>query len=348
VDLATALSDDLKDSDAAINVLKQAESAVKSNADFIKTAKAIQEIGKDDKEWVKAITFQLEKREEFKDLYADFIVRESECTTSFPMRILAGDVVEKTGDTYYGAKLYKQAQSLTINFNDFTKLAKNIHSDLKDNNWVKSIYTDLLGKCSSLSYYDELTSAIADTLKDEKWIREIYLDVEKKSQTKSDFVKLATIAVKKLDDKEMASELLGKARGKCTDLYDYCSVAGAALTWIDDREMANELYESAKGVCQTQKDYWYLLNQVKQYDSGSILLSTVLDSALEKLTSFNDLLFFAETAVSLLDDSSKAAEIYGMAEEKAISNGTLSMLGTSLKNRMDDSQWSSKVLRKIA
>ena len=96
------------------------------------------------------------------------------------------------------------------------------------------------------------------------------------------------------------------------------------------------------------KDYWYLLNQVKQYDSGSILLSTILDSALEKLTLFNDLLFLAETAVSLLDDSSKAAEIYGMAEEKAISNGTLSILGTSLKNRMDDSQWSSRVLRKIA
>ena len=150
VDLAKALADDLKDMDAAVPVLKQAENAVKSNADFIKTAKAIQEIIKNDKEWTDAITFQLEKREEFKDLYSEFIVRESESKTSYPMRMLAGDVVAETGDIYYGAKLYKQAEELTVNFNDFIKLAFGIHKDLKDSEWVKSIYSELLEKCSSL------------------------------------------------------------------------------------------------------------------------------------------------------------------------------------------------------
>jgi len=154
--------------------------------------------------------------------------------------------------------------------------------------------------------------------------------------------------VQKLDDKDLATKLLNKASENCKDLYDYCFVAGAISTIIDDNEMANTLYESAKGVCQTQNDYWYLLNQAKQYDASSMLLSTIFDSALEKLTSFNDLLFLAETCISLLDDPDKAIRIYGMAEEKALSNGMLSLLGTSLNNKMNDSQWSSSVLRKIA
>ncbi|MCA1795350.1 MAG: hypothetical protein LC660_16040 [Desulfobacteraceae bacterium] len=132
VDLALAMAKDLKDQDAAIEVLKQAQGAVKSNADFIKTAKAIQEVVTDDKEWTDAITFQLEKREEFKDLYADFINREQETKTCAAKRALAHEIVEKTGDTFYGAKIYRQAQELTRNFNDFIKLAKGIHADLKD------------------------------------------------------------------------------------------------------------------------------------------------------------------------------------------------------------------------
>jgi hypothetical protein len=50
----------------------------------------------------------------------------------------------------------------------------------------------------------------------------------------------------------------------------------------------------------------------------------------------------------MLGDSGKAAKIYAIAEQKASSNGLLSLLGTSLKNQMDDSKWSSNVLRKIA
>ena len=212
----------------------------------------------------------------------------------------------------------------------------------------RSIFTELLEKCSTFSYYDELTSAIAATIEDEAWIKEIYLDVEKNSKTNSDLVKLASIVINKLDDNQWASDLLNKARENCKDLYGYCFVAGAALTLIDDDGMANELYESGKELCQTQKEYWYLLDQIKQNDPESMLLSTTLDSALEKLNSFNDLLFFAETALSLLNDSNKAAGIYAKAEQKAQSNGLLSMLGTSLKSKMNDSKWSSNVLRKIA
>ena len=183
VDLALAMAKDLNDKEAAVAVLKQAQAAVKSNADFIKTAKAIQEIVTDDKEWTDAITFQLEKREEFKDLYADFINREQETKTCATKRALAHEIVEKTGDTYYGAKIYRQAQELTRNFNDFIKLGVCIHEDLEDTTWVKDIFTDLLEKCSTLSYYDELTNTISATLKDDAWVKDIYKDLKNRVQT---------------------------------------------------------------------------------------------------------------------------------------------------------------------
>ncbi|MCF8090955.1 MAG: hypothetical protein K9K40_00665, partial [Desulfotignum sp.] len=348
VDLALAMAKDLKDPKAAIAVLKQAQGAVKSNADFIKTAKAIQEIVTDDKEWTDAITFQLEKREEFKELYADFINREQETRTCATKRALAHEIVEKTGDTFYGAKIYRQAQDLTRNFNDFIKLALCVHDDLGDDAWAKEIYTMLLEKCASLSHYTELTDAIAATLKDEKWIRSIYKDIEAKSTENSDLVKLAAIAVKKLKDTAWAKDLLQKAEAGCKTMYDYTFVAGAYLRLLEDREKAGELFEAAEATCTDQNSYARLITLVQGQTTDTAFLTRILISARQKLTGFEDMLFLAQTALIQLKDTQLAAQLYTLAEEKAGDPHRLSRLATSLGTQMDDSAWASRVLRKIS
>ncbi len=65
-------------------------------------------------------------------------------------------------------------------------------------------FTDLLEKCTTFSYYDELTDAIASTLKDDAWVKEIYKTVEKHSTDNSNRVKLAAVVAKKLNDRDWA------------------------------------------------------------------------------------------------------------------------------------------------
>jgi tetratricopeptide (TPR) repeat protein len=321
---------------------------VKSNADFIKTAKAIQEIVTDDKEWTDAITFQLGKREEFKDLYSDFINREQETKTCATKRALAHDIVEKTGDKYYGAKIYRQAQELTRNFNDFIKLGVCIHQDLGDTDWVKEIFTGLLEKCTTFSYYNELTDAIAATLKDDAWIKDIYKNIEKQSDGNSDRVKLATVAATRLNDKDWAKNLLASAEKDCHTPYDYTFVAGAYLRLLDDQDKAIALFEAAEAQCTDQTCYAGLFNLISGQTSDPSYLTRILLSARKKLTGFDDLLFLAETACIRLADTRLASDIYRQAEEKAGDNRQLSRLSTSLNQQLKDSARASGLLRKIA
>jgi tetratricopeptide (TPR) repeat protein len=348
VDLALAMAKDLKDKEAAVAVLKQAQSAVKSNADFIKTAKAIQEVVTDDKEWTDAIAFQLEKREEFKDLYADFINREQETKTCATKRALAHEIVEKTGDKYYGAKIYRQAQALTRNFNDFIKLGVCIHQDLKDTEWVKEIFTSLLDKCVTLAYYDELTDAIADTLKDDAWIKEIYKNVETQCAGISDQVKLAAVVATKLNDRDWAKNLLAAAEENSRTPYDLTFVGGAYLRLLDDQDKAIALFEAAEAQCTDQASYAGLVNLVYGQTRDTSFLTRILLAAQKKLTGFDDLLFLAETACTRVADTQLASRLYARAEEKATDNRRLSRLATSLNQVMKDPARASRVLRKIA
>ena len=97
--LATALADDIEDKKSALDVLKQAEIAVKTPADFKKTAEAVLKYA-DDEKWLSDTKLQLEKRETHKDLYAEFVKREQECIISTTMGRLAHDVMEQTGETW--------------------------------------------------------------------------------------------------------------------------------------------------------------------------------------------------------------------------------------------------------
>ncbi len=79
-----------------------------------------------------------------------------------------------------------------------------IHQDLENTAWVKEIFTDLLEKCTTFSYYNELTDAITATLKDDAWIKDIYKTVEKQGTDNSERVKLAAVVAQKFNDKDWA------------------------------------------------------------------------------------------------------------------------------------------------
>jgi len=347
VSMALAMAKDLGDTAAALPVLKQAQATVKNNADFLKTAGAILEVAKDDKAWTDAIAFQKAKREEFGKLYDDFALQENEIKTCTPMRILAGEVVKATGDTFYAAKLYKKSEKLTIHFSDFIKLAAAIHADLKDAEWIKEIYTALLGKCKSFGDYNTLTNAIQDTLGDSAWVKQIYEGLETKAAGNGDLIKLAAVAIEKFKDKEWAQKLVGAVAGKAKTVYDYTFAGSAILKLLGNREWALDLYKSAEGLCRTKQDYAGLVALVKQQTADKTMLSELLVLGRQKLTEFRDQVFLAETFLIDAQDAENAAAVYEDAERNALTNDTLSQLGTSVKGRLGDDKWASRILAKI-
>jgi tetratricopeptide (TPR) repeat protein len=347
VSLALAMANDLGDTAAALPVLKQAQAAVRNNADFLKTADAILDVAKDDKAWTDSIAFQKAKREEFGKMYDDFALRENEITNCAPMRILAGEVFEKTGDNFYAAKLYKKTENLTIHFSDSIKLAAAIHADLNDAEWIKAIYTALLDKCKSFGDYNTLTNAIQDTLGDSAWVKTIYEGLEKKAKGNGDLMKLAAVAIDKFNDKEWAQKLITKAAGNAKTVYDFTFAGSATLNLIGDKEGALALYKSAEGLCSRKQDYAGLVTLVKQQTADKSILSELLVLGRQKLTDFSDQIFLAEALLVDAADAENAAAVYEEAELNALSNDALSQLGTSVSGRLGDAKWASRILGKI-
>ena len=91
VTVATALLEKVDDKPGALEVLKDAESSVETLDDFKKVSEAIMKYA-EDSEWINNIELQLKKREDFKDLYEEFVRREKECLTSTSMMNLAHEV----------------------------------------------------------------------------------------------------------------------------------------------------------------------------------------------------------------------------------------------------------------
>jgi hypothetical protein len=320
---------------------------VRNNADFLKTADAILDVAKDDKAWTDSIAFQKAKREEFGKMYDDFALRENEITNCAPMRILAGEVFEKTGDNFYAAKLYKKTENLTIHFSDSIKLAAAIHADLNDAEWIKAIYTALLDKCKSFGDYNTLTNAIQDTLGDSAWVKTIYEGLEKKAKGNGDLMKLAAVAIDKFNDKEWAQKLITKAAGNAKTVYDFTFAGSATLNLIGDKEGALALYKSAEGLCSSKQDYAGLVTLVKQQTADKSILSELLVLGRQKLTDFSDQIFLAEALLVDAADAENAAAVYEEAELNALSNDALSQLGTSVSGRLGDAKWASRILGKI-
>ncbi|HSL62494.1 MAG TPA: hypothetical protein VK885_11945, partial [Desulfotignum sp.] len=186
------------------------------------------------------------------------------------------------------------------------------------------------------------------TLKDDAWIKDIYKDVEKQSTDNSDLVKLAAVAAEKLNDRDWAKDLLARAEAQSDTLNEYTLVAGAYLRLLDDREKAIALYEAAEAQCTDKVSYARLISLVHGQSADNSFVTRIVISARKKLTGFDDLLFLAETARILLADTGLASQIFSQAEATATDTRKLSRLATSLKDRMKDSAWASRVLRKIA
>ncbi len=157
-------------------------------------------------------------------------------------------------------------------------------------------------------------------------MRSIYEDLADKAADNSELVSLATIAVEKFDDRKWAEKLLAQAEEKSEQMNDYSLVAGAVFHSLKDRQQTETLYNKAEKLCNTRQDYSRLLWLIKQQTGEQDMLVSVISQADD-----------AETAVGLYQD----------AEKKAKSNAMLSSLATSLQTFLDDTQWSSRVLRRI-
>jgi hypothetical protein len=343
VKLAGPLMDDIQDKPTALEILKKAELTVKTTGEFKTVAETILNYT-DDPQWIEDTKTQLEKREAHKELYTEFVKREQECLTPASLSTLAQEVIQATGDIPYTRKLYRKAETLSTYFPEKLSVAKAIHTNLQDSDWVRSIYVKLLETCDDDSKYNNLVDGILQTINDPNWVREIYTGFEAEAETEAHFVKLARLVFEKLDDREWAKRLLAQAEEKLSDRSGCVNLASVVQSLLGDAEWVKSIYRKADTYCNNWYDYDALFRSIEQNLKDRDLLMEAHRNAENKFKSAPDFTHLAESILQRFADLSWARRVYtsaGNCEDADIHSYELAI---SLANKLNDRRWARRVL----
>ena len=344
VEVAEAVATDIQDKPAAMELLKQAEMAVKSNDEFNKTAAAILKIA-DDAQWTEAIKDQQTKREAHKALYDEFISREGECQTAGALIKLAHDVVNQTGDKHYARKLYGKAQALSNYFPEFLSVADAVSVDLQDSEWIREIYPAQLEKCVEEIDYHRIVDGILANLNDSDWAKTIYAGMEANAGSSDEYVRLARGVLDKLGDDQWAAKLFDQATQACDSPVSCAAVAIALQDSLGDTERAGAVFAKAQSLSTSVSDYDALLRTAARRSEFQHVVREGLETAEQKLSDALDLKHLAESVLNYTDDRQWARRIYQKALEAPNAARRRSDITLSIKNSLGDQAWASKLVR---
>jgi hypothetical protein len=335
---------DIGDKPAAMEILKQAEIAAKSNDEFNKAAAAILKFS-DDPQWKEAIEDQQTRRKDHKALYDEFISREGECRTAGALTKLARDVVKQTGDKHYARKLYGKAQALSKYFPEFLSVADAIFADLQDSEWIREIYTTQLEKCVNEMDFHQVVDGILANLKDSDWAKTICAGLEERAGSPDDYVRLARVVKDKLDDDEWAAKLFDQAKEASDSAVSCAAVAMALQDSLGDTERAGAVFAKAQSLSTGVGDYDALLRTAARRSEFQNVVREGLQSAEQKLSDALDLKYLAESVLSYTHDRQWARRVYQKALEAPNADRRRSDIILSIKNSLGDQAWALKLAR---
>ncbi len=344
VEVAEAVATDIGDKPAAMELLKQAEMAVKSNDEFNKTAAAILKLA-DDAQWTEAIKDQQSKREAHKTLYDEFISREVECRTAGALTKLARDVVKQTADKHYARKLYGKAQALSKYFPEYLSVADGIFADLQDSEWIRQIYTAQLEKCVNEIDFHQIVAGILANLNDSDWAKTIYAGLEERAASPDDYVRLARAVLKKLGDDQWAAKLFDQAKDASDSSVSCAAVAIALQDSLGDTERAGAVFAKAQSLSTGVRDYDALLRTAARRAEFQNVVQAGLEAAEQNLTDALDLKHLAECVLNYTGDRQWAQRMYQKALEAPDAGRRRSDIILSIKNSFGDTAWASKLVR---
>ena len=241
----------LEDRKKTCSLLKLAEKKASSPEAFVKVANAVLKYS-DDNTWKEEIKIQLDKREQFTDIYANFIKKESECSTSGCFRNLARKVLAETEDRAYCARLYEKAEERCCFFNDYLLLANEVHEHLGDRKRLEKIYRQMLANWDELPKINTIIEHFLSRLDNgERWAREIYHEKEDNCRVRGDFIRLAVSVFRATGDQEWARRLYRQAQQHCRSRAEYMVLAWSIHENFggDDWGWVISLYRKAFELC---------------------------------------------------------------------------------------------------
>ena len=109
-----------------------------------------------------------------KEQIEEFKQEEKESDDSSGYMYLAEEVAE-AGDKEWALKLYKKAEELAENKDDYESLAESVVDDdyLGDKKWARDLYKKAEELAEEMDDYEDLADSIEDYLGDEEWAEEI-------------------------------------------------------------------------------------------------------------------------------------------------------------------------------
>ena len=146
------------------------------------------------------------------DQIEDFKEKEKNAENDWDFRLLAEDVAEE-GDKDWARELYKKAEKLTEDCDDYITLAESVanENNLGDKDWARELYKKAEKLAENSDDYRRLADSVCseDYLGDKDWARELYKKAEENAERLDDYITLAESIVRddNLGDKEWAKRL---------------------------------------------------------------------------------------------------------------------------------------------
>ena len=145
-----------------------------------------------------------------KEQIEEFKQEEKESDDSSGYMYLAEEVAE-AGDKEWALKLYKKAEELAENKDDYESLAESVVDDdnVGDKEWALKLYKKAEELAEEMDDYQSLAESVVDDdyLGDKKWARDLYKKAEELAEEMDDYEDLADSIEDYLGDEEWAEEI---------------------------------------------------------------------------------------------------------------------------------------------
>jgi len=232
-------------------------------------------------------------------------------------------------------------------FPEYLTVADAVSAELQDSDWVRAIYTAQFEKCVEEIDFHRIVDGILTNLNDSDWAKKIYAGLEERCASAEDYVRLARAVLEKLADEEWAGQLFDKAQQACDNTISCTAVAIALQDSLGDTERARAAFTKAESLSTGIHDYDALLRTAARRSEFADVVRQGLEAAEGNLSDALDLNHLAECVLNYTDDQQWARRLYQNALEAPNANQRRSDIILSIKNRLKDEVWASKLRRQL-
>jgi hypothetical protein len=336
----------LEDREMTAGLLDQAEEKVTSLDEMKKVVAAVEKYLADDSDRVTRVQEKLEKREANQGLYKELQATEAELTRFHEFLRLADRVMAELDDTYYAAKLLREAETrLTdsaFSVPGYTDLAMAVQKHLGDADEVSRILDDAVARTHAFGDRRELCRVAASGLGDlgrekvrgfhEAW--EVTLEDGEGGASPYDLAKLAGAVREDLGDDVWAGRLLEGAEAKASDSFELAHLAKLQAAAGDDGK-AGALRERAVASCASPDECGRLVGRLRTDRVPDETIRTLYRSYGEGLTAPADRLRWAEGILDLWRDEAWAKDVYRKLRGAMASGSDKARFDASVQFRFD-------------